>query len=84
MQAPGAVVVTPLVSTVPGIADRAESGNWQPLFDGRSLHGWAETPFEGRWTVRVENPSRWGSRLTRPPPRLRKLEYRLLPAGQKP
>ena len=55
MKAPWAVVVTLLVSTVPGSADQAESGSWQPLFDGRSLHGWVETPFQGRGAVRVEN-----------------------------
>jgi hypothetical protein len=29
--------------------------DWQPLFDGRSLAGWRETPFTGRGRVRVEN-----------------------------
>jgi hypothetical protein len=29
-------------------------GEWQPLFDGRSLEGWRETPFTGRGKVRVE------------------------------
>jgi hypothetical protein len=28
---------------------------WQPLFDGKSLHGWRETPFTGRAPVRVEH-----------------------------
>ncbi len=28
---------------------------WQPLFDGKSLQGWKETPFTGRGQVRVEN-----------------------------
>lgn len=29
--------------------------DWKPLFDGKSLAGWRETPFPGRGTVRVEN-----------------------------
>jgi hypothetical protein len=31
------------------------SGEWQSLFDGKSLNGWRETPFTGRGRVRVEN-----------------------------
>ena len=27
---------------------------WQPLFDGKSLQGWTETPFTGQGEVRVE------------------------------
>jgi hypothetical protein len=27
---------------------------WRPLFDGKSLEGWRETPFTGRGRVRVE------------------------------
>ena len=30
-------------------------GEWQSLFDGKSLRGWRETPFTGRGQVRVEN-----------------------------
>jgi hypothetical protein len=30
-------------------------GEWQSLFDGKSLQGWRETPFTGRGQVRVEN-----------------------------
>jgi len=30
-----------------------KTGEWQPLFDGRSLEGWRETPFTGRGEVRV-------------------------------
>ena len=30
-------------------------GEWQPMFDGKSLSGWKETPFSGRGEVRVEN-----------------------------
>src|SRR5215831_11718598 len=29
-------------------------GEWRPLFDGKSLTGWRETPFAGRGQVRVE------------------------------
>ena len=32
-------------------------GEWQSLFDGKSLQGWRETPFTGRGQVRVENGS---------------------------
>lgn len=28
---------------------------WQPLFDGKSIQGWRETPFTGHGVVRVEN-----------------------------
>jgi hypothetical protein len=30
-------------------------GEWQSLFDGKSLQGWRETPFTGRGQVRIEN-----------------------------
>jgi hypothetical protein len=30
------------------------AGNWKPLFDGKSLQGWKETPFTGHGAVRVE------------------------------
>ena len=32
-----------------------KTGEWQSLFDGKSLEGWRETPFTGHGTVRVEN-----------------------------
>lgn len=32
-----------------------KAGEWQSLFDGKSLHGWRETPFTGRGQVRIEN-----------------------------
>jgi hypothetical protein len=35
-------------------AQEAKSGDWQPLFDGKSLNGWRETPFTGHGEVRVE------------------------------
>ena len=28
---------------------------WQPLFDGKSLQGWKETPFSGHAAVKIEN-----------------------------
>jgi len=31
------------------------AAGWQPLFDGKSLEGWKETPFNRRGQVRVEN-----------------------------
>ncbi len=36
-------------------AGQRKAGEWQPLFDGKSLEGWRETPFTGRGKVRVEN-----------------------------
>ena len=32
-------------------------GEWQPLFDGKSLAGWNETDFTGKGKIRVENGS---------------------------
>lgn len=32
-----------------------KTGEWQTLFDGKSLQGWRETTFSGHGTVRVEN-----------------------------
>ena len=32
-----------------------KTGEWQPLFDGRSLEGWRVTPFTGCGEVRVSN-----------------------------
>lgn len=31
------------------------AGEWRPMFDGRSLEGWHETPFKDHGTARVEN-----------------------------
>ena len=31
------------------------SAEWRPLFNGKSLEGWRETPFTGHAAVRVEN-----------------------------
>jgi hypothetical protein len=33
----------------------APAGDWRPMFDGKSLNGWKETPFSGHGAVRVEN-----------------------------
>ena len=33
----------------------APDGEWRPMFDGKSLDGWKETPFTGHGAVRVEN-----------------------------
>ena len=35
------------------------SGDWIPLFDGKSLKGWKETPFGGRGEVRVKDGMIW-------------------------
>jgi hypothetical protein len=41
---------------VPQAAEaQPRAGEWQSLFDGKSLHGWRETPFSGRGKVRVED-----------------------------
>ncbi len=34
---------------------QTKAGEWQSLFDGKSLDGWRETPFTGHGTVRVDN-----------------------------
>jgi hypothetical protein len=34
--------------------DSAKAGEWQSLFDGRSLQGWRETPFTGHGAVSIE------------------------------
>jgi hypothetical protein len=40
----------------PGAASaQPRIGEWQSLFDGKSLLGWRETPFTGRGQTRVEN-----------------------------
>jgi hypothetical protein len=36
-------------------AAQVKPGEWQSLFDGKSLKGWRETPFKDRGPVRVEN-----------------------------
>jgi len=34
--------------------DSAKIGEWQSLFDGKSLQGWRETPYTGHGAVRIE------------------------------
>jgi hypothetical protein len=36
-------------------AMQAAGQEWRPLFDGKTLQGWRETPFTGAGKVRVEN-----------------------------
>jgi hypothetical protein len=36
-------------------AARPPAGDWQPLFDGKTLKGWKETPFAGRGKVTVQD-----------------------------
>lgn len=42
-----------LAAALPG-AGQPKPGEWQPMFDGKSLEGWRETAFRGRGPVRVE------------------------------
>ena len=36
-------------------APKPPAGDWRPMFDGKSLDGWKETPFTAHGPVRVEN-----------------------------
>ena len=36
-------------------AQAPAAGEWQPLFDGKSLEGWREAPYDGRGQLRVQN-----------------------------
>lgn len=38
-------------------APQPKGGEWQSLFDGKSLRGWHETPFSGHGKVRIEDGS---------------------------
>lgn len=38
-----------------GAAAQSKTGEWQSLFDGKSLQGWREAQFKGHGPVRVEN-----------------------------
>ncbi|MGE5567819.1 MAG: DUF1080 domain-containing protein [Rhodospirillales bacterium] len=50
------VVRLATLATLPALAfAQTTPGDWQSLFDGKSLKGWRETPFTGRGPVRVEN-----------------------------
>jgi hypothetical protein len=35
--------------------EASATGGWRPMFDGKSLNGWKETPFTAHGPVRVEN-----------------------------
>jgi hypothetical protein len=48
-----ATLLVPLLYLAAGAQPKA--GEWQALFDGKTLQGWRETPFTGRGQVRVEN-----------------------------
>jgi len=37
------------------LAAATAAGQWQPMFDGKTLKGWKETPFSGRGSVKVED-----------------------------
>ncbi len=37
------------------LAGQQKPAGWKPLFDGKSLAGWRETPFTGRGQVRIED-----------------------------
>ncbi|HEY3417118.1 MAG TPA: DUF1080 domain-containing protein [Armatimonadota bacterium] len=37
------------------VCAQTKPGEWQPLFDGKSLENWKQTPFTGAGPVRVEN-----------------------------
>ena len=40
---------------VAGAEAQTKAGEWQSLFDGKSLQGWREAQFKGHGAVRVEN-----------------------------
>ncbi|HET8550345.1 MAG TPA: DUF1080 domain-containing protein [Bryobacteraceae bacterium] len=44
-----------LMAAAVALNAQSTSAEWQPLFDGKSLRGWRETPFSGRGAVRVDN-----------------------------
>ena len=48
------VVAAILCLVAAGGGAQEKTGAWQSLFDGKSLHGWRETPFTGRGPIRVE------------------------------
>jgi hypothetical protein len=43
-----------VASLIPANTVGQDKPAWQPLFDGKSLQGWRETPFTGRGPVRLE------------------------------
>ena len=60
MFSPGQLWAAMMLSAIGAAAQgtagaQPKTGDWQPLFDGKSLDGWNETPFAGHGQVRVEN-----------------------------
>lgn len=53
---PGAAIGLSMAQDVPSARtpQRATDGEWRPLFDGKTLDGWKETPFVARGKVSVE------------------------------
>ena len=45
------------LATASAVFAQPASGEWQSLFDGKSLQNWRETPFTGRGQLRLENES---------------------------
>ncbi len=50
-----AAILTAALGLAMNLAGQPEAAGWKPLFDGKSLEGWRETPFTGRGKVRVED-----------------------------
>ena len=46
-----------LAICLPALCMQAQppSGQWQAMFDGKTLNGWKETPFGGHGTVKIED-----------------------------
>jgi hypothetical protein len=51
-----ALLATLLLYSLPGLGQTTH-GQWQPLFDGKSLQGWKEIPFTNHGDVRVDSGS---------------------------
>jgi len=51
----GRALLAAALGLVVGLASQPGPAEWKPLFDGKSLEGWRETPFTGRGQVRVED-----------------------------
>ena len=50
---PAAILIAALCAA--SAAAQPKPAEWRPLFDGKSLQGWRETPFTGHGQARVEN-----------------------------
>lgn len=44
-----------LLALVGAAFSQGQTAEWKPIFDGKTLEGWRETPFHRRGSVRVEN-----------------------------